>query len=312
MAEAEAALIVTRALVYAAGLFLWGTTAYLAAFVGEPLRGAIAGRLAGITRLSALLLWLMLLASLPLRASLLAEGGEAALSLPLLSALLWETAIGFAWQVQMLAATLLAAGALMRPRRPALIAPLAALFLITLPLGGHAAMLGLTLTGLAHRANDALHLLSAGAWAGALLPVLLILPRLREGESRPAAQAALLNFSTMGHIAVALVLITGLINAWLILGAGSGNGMGAEAGPDGLMKLVAGLWTSPYGRLLALKATLVALMVTLALVNRYALVPRLAASPPAGRALMLGTLAEIGLSALVLALVAAFGTMDPS
>ncbi|SQC92822.1 Inner membrane protein YebZ [Cedecea neteri] len=69
------------------------------------------------------------------------------------------------------------------------------------------------------------------------------------------AITAMMRFSRYGHLAVAAVLVTGVVNSLLILG-----------------------WTLPlesgYFRLLALKVGLVLVMVTLALINRYILVPR--------------------------------------
>jgi putative copper resistance protein D len=64
--------------------------------------------------------------------------------------------------------------------------------------------------------------------------------------------------------------------------------------------------------MLALKVALVALMVTLAMVNRYALVPRTARQPSRSlHALRLATIAEMSLGIGVVVLVSVFGMFDP-
>lgn len=73
----------------------------------------------------------------------------------------------------------------------------------------------------------------------------------------------MMRFSRVGHYAVAGVLLTGTINSLLILG-------------------VHIPWQAGYVQLLLFKCALVALMVAIALANRYFLVPRF--RPDSGRA----------------------------
>lgn len=155
---------------------------------------------------------------------------------------------------------------------------------------GHAAM-GDGAMGLVQRTNHALHLLCATAWVGGLVPFLYCL-RLTNGRWRTLAITTMMRFSLYGHLAVAGAIATGLINAWLIQG---------------------GMTTAtPYGRALWVKCGLVLLMVTAALVNRYLLVPRLAASRPRVHHLFIRiTQVEIVLGAGVLACVSLFATWEP-
>ena len=105
---------------------------------------------------------------------------------------------------------------------------------------------------------------------------------------------ALRRFSFAGHIAVTLAILTGAANTLFIVGHPPTD------------------WASPYQALLVAKIAVVAAMVALALANRYALVPRMGA--PAGdavRTLRRTTLVEVGLGVVAIALVAAFGTLDP-
>ncbi len=80
--------------------------------------------------------------------------------------------------------------------------------------------------------------------------------------------------------------------------------------------LVLGRWptdsSSRCQTMLALKVALVALMVTLAVVDRYALVPRIGRqSSRSLDALRLATTAEMSLGICVVVLVSVFGMFDP-
>jgi putative copper resistance protein D len=205
------------------------------------------------------------------------------------AALAAGTSFGQVW-VWHLAICLMLLIALVLPggiRRWALLTGSAAL-LVSLGLVGHAAMQQGTL-GWVHRVNQMLHLLAAGFWIGALPPLLACLLALRTAARRVGAAATLERFSGLGHIAVAVALLTGILNTGLILGH-----LPTDFG-------------SPYQALLALKIALVVAMLSLALVNRYVLTPRLAF-----RGLVIGTGAEIVLGLAVIALVSAFATYDPA
>ena len=155
---------------------------------------------------------------------------------------------------------------------------------------GHAAMSDGAL-GAVQRVNHALHLLCTAAWVGGLVPFLYCL-RLAKGRWRQLAIATMMRYSRYGHFAVAGAVATGLINAWLIQG---------------------GLTTATaYGLTLWVKCGLVGLMVLMALVNRYVLVPRMSATDTRVHSLFLRTTqAEIVLGALVLACVSMFATWEP-
>lgn len=182
---------------------------------------------------------------------------------------------------------------LAEPRRTQLLALLSTLLLVSMAFIGHAAMHDGAL-GVAHRFNHALHLLAAGYWFGSLLPLLICLRYLAQPQSRSDAVITLIRFSRWGHLAVALVVLTGVINSLIILGN----------------------WPldvdSPYQRLLLFKTALVALMVMVALANRYAIVPAMSSMPQlAQRGLVLACWIEVGLGAGVLLLVSLFATYAP-
>lgn len=155
---------------------------------------------------------------------------------------------------------------------------------------GHAAMNDGALGGL-QRVNHAIHLLCAGAWVGGLIPFLYCL-RLAKGRWRQPAIATMMRFSRYGHLAVAGAIASGMVNAWLIQGGFTTD--------------------TSYGIALWVKCGFVALMVLVALVNRYLLVPRMSmASERVPRIFLRTTQAEIVLGALVLACVSLFATWEP-
>jgi putative copper resistance protein D len=156
---------------------------------------------------------------------------------------------------------------------------------------------------LVHLAADILHALAAGLWLGALAAFAgLVLPRAQPFERLAATARALTRFSPLGVALVATLAVTGLVNAWYLVGT------------DVAMAL-----RDPYGQLLALKLALFAAMLALAALHRQRSVPALAAriearTLPQGDALAslrrsLRTEALLGFA--VLALVAWFGTLAP-
>lgn len=147
--------------------------------------------------------------------------------------------------------------------------------------------------GVIHLAADAAHLAAAGLWLGALLPLALLL---RQTADRAAQFAAAARFSSLGVACVALLLVSGAINAWDLVGS------------------VPALLGTVYGQTLLLKLIVVAAMLWLAAVNRWRLVPRLAGGDDRRAAPRLARHAifEAGLGMTVIAIVAALGTMIPA
>jgi Putative copper export protein len=181
---------------------------------------------------------------------------------------------------------------LMRPRRVQGLLLIFILIQLLLLAGvGHAAMHD-GVTGVLQRANHALHLLCAASWLGGLLPLLGCM-QLAQGSWRQPAIYTMMRFSRYGHLAVAGVVLTGVINGWLI--------QGQLLAFDGL-----------YGRMLLFKCALVMLMVAIALMNRYVLVPRMRTGKgPAQQLFIRMTQGEMVLGVLVLATVSLFATLEP-
>jgi putative copper resistance protein D len=266
-----------------------------AVFDGLIVPPALRGRLlrSGVAAILAVLISITALAWFALETGEIGNGWSDAIDPNTLSAVATSTPFGAVWIGRLILIVLLFAALIPgRGRRWPLIV-CSGLVLATLGLVGHAAMQD-GVWGIFHRGSHMLHLLAAGFWLGALPPLVATLLLMRRPEAQEAGAAALHRFSGLGHIAVALVLVSGGVNTWLSLGA------------------VPIDFRSPYQGLLALKIAVVALMIGIALGNRYMLAPRLAADPArARRGLVVGALAEIALGAVVVALVSAFATFDP-
>jgi putative copper resistance protein D len=202
-------------------------------------------------------------------------------------------------------AALIAAGAVVfaGSRRSAgwLVVVAAATALATLAWTGHAAV-SEGLPGTLHRLSDIIHLLAAAAWIGALAVLLkaLVSP-IRDDEAVTDIRRALAGFAVAGSVLVALIVATGLLNGWMIVG------------PAGLILLPGTL----YGQLLIAKLLVFAAMLALAAANRWQLTPRLAEAQAAGdialaaRALKISIALESGAAVLILVLVAWLGTLAP-
>ena len=152
--------------------------------------------------------------------------------------------------------------------------------------------------GIARDANQTLHLLAAGLWLGGLVPLGYLLRLGRSVEDAAGMcliRGAIRRFSQMGYLAVALIAATGAVNTLLLVG-------GAAA-----------MFSTVYGRLLAVKILLFLAMVVVALVNRFYLSPRIAGDTRAALgSLYRGVEFEQGLAICILALISVIGTLPPA
>jgi putative copper resistance protein D len=153
--------------------------------------------------------------------------------------------------------------------------------------------------GMPHLGADVVHLLASGLWLGALAMLLARLcRRAPDADHIASTHRALAGFSGLGTLLVAAILLTGLVNFWVLVGI------------DHLTALTDTL----YGRLLLAKLALFALMLALAARNRFRLTPALARtvdSPLALAALRRSVALEAAAGVAILALVAWLGTLDP-
>lgn len=293
MTDPQNLLIASRFVLDAAAVGLWGIGAYLLIVPAGPLRDGLEQRWLPGLRLALGLAVIALVCRLPLMATIIGSGWEDVTDVSLMWRIANQTTTGLAWS---LGAGIVAIAcpvlAMLHRHRLEVLTLTGMALLASLALSGHSAMHD-GWPGYLHRANQWLHLLSGGFWLGALLPVTSALRALNSPSLRSAASHALVRFSRTGHLAVALVVITGALNTALILG---------QPPLD---------WSQDYQRLLAAKVGLVAAMISIAVFNRYWLVPRLASGTANLRSLQRMTWLEVILAAGVLALVVAFSALDP-
>jgi copper transport protein len=132
-----------------------------------------------------------------------------------------------------------------------------------------------------------LHGICVAFWVGSLLPLLATL-------RAPQPNVSLARFSRAIPIPLVLIAVSGLWLAWVQLGR------------------VDALWTTDYGLVLSGKLIAVAILLGLAAVNRYRLVPRYAArGTEAARPLRLSIAFEFALVLAILALVALWRFTPP-
>jgi copper resistance protein D len=221
-----------------------------------------------------------------------------------------QTQFGYAWELRALFAIGLAACLLVRRtrntgaliQRQILAALLAGAYLGALAFAGHGEV-GLELGRYFHLAADFFHLIAAGLWLGGLIPLALLLLRLRrvrEETGISIACDAARRFSDLGIVAVGTLLVSGTINACFLIG--------------GVHDLV----DTNYGRLLLFKITLFAAMVGLAGINRQYLLPRLLVctrTEPGSHTvkwLVRSTLVEVALGLGVIIIVGILGITAPA
>jgi putative copper resistance protein D len=157
--------------------------------------------------------------------------------------------------------------------------------------------------GSLHTGADILHVLAAAVWIGALVMFLGLLRGAgREPASDAALHRALEGFGGVGSALVAVLIATGLVNSWFLVG----------------LDHLSGLWTTGYGQFLSLKLLLFAVMLGLAAANRFRHTPALGAAlqSQAGIAVPLAdlrrsVLIETFVGFVVLAVVAWLGTQEP-
>jgi putative copper resistance protein D len=231
----------------------------------------------------------------------MAGSAAAALDPNTISTVLFDTSFGLVWCWRLLFAFLLIGACLAplaRRRMPAILV-LSLLLLVSLGWVGHAVE-GQGVARFVHQINQMVHLLAAGLWLGGLVPLTWLLGRARSPSGAAwisVARDVVPRFSHMGYVAVALLAATGAINTLLLVGS------------------VEALAGTPYGRLLSLKILLFLVMVVLALINRFRLLPRLRREPQPSAplaALARSVLFEQALGFAVLAVVSVLGTWPPA
>lgn len=210
-----------------------------------------------------------------------------------------ETQFGLVSMVRLALAVLLAAGLACDRWQPArwLALACAVCLIAAIAWTGHAASTPFGL-GYLHLVADVLHLCGAAAWTGGLMSLALLLDVLRRhrASAGPVLKLDVVRrFSSLGIVSVATLVISGIINAWILVGS------------------FHALVVTDYGWILMLKIAAFMVMVALAGVNRLWLTPRLAvAEAEPLRSLTRNTVAEIVLALFIFVIVGLLGTLHPA
>jgi putative copper resistance protein D len=288
------ALALCRFAHFLAAMLAFGMSAYLWAYAPERLRLALSPVARRIALIASLVALVTAIAWLMLEAASMADVWGAAIDPEAIAAVLTDTAFGPVWAAHLVLAAGLVAVIVFGPRdRWGPTAVASAALLASLGLVGHAAMQS-GVEGVLHRANHAVHLLTTGAWLGGLVPFALCLNAYRSDDLRKGSVQAMTGFSFWGQINVAAIVLTGVVNIAL-------TSQHAPLPP-----------TTPYRALLVVKILIVAIMILLALFNRFVLAPRLKRSAHALAALRATSAVEIAFGCIVVALVSTFALLDPA
>lgn len=287
----DAAVIALRLLQYVAGSILLGSALFLT--YGLPREDQFQHWTRPLLVSAALILAASALAGLAAQTIVLAGSIDLGLTRESLQAMI-ATSLGKAALVRAVAAaSAVPLLLLLRPGRVLWIvtAMLGAAAVATFAWMGHGAATegpGAEL----HLLADMAHALAAGVWIGALIGFVMLL---LFGSERETLRTALMRFSAIGVPLIVLLVATGLVNSWFLVG----------------LDKLGGLPTTNYGRLLLLKLALFAGMLVLAGLNRWRHTAAVASSGQSRAPLRATMATEALLGILVLGAVAWFGMLEP-
>jgi len=233
-----------------------------------------------------------------------------ALHWDILRIVLTETHFGSLWEIRailFLAALIASISALLVSRSSRLQTPIPwTALLLSGAFAGSLAWAGHGLTGEPkwwHLFADTIHVLIIGFWPVGLLPLVLVMWKLRRTNNWTQIAPIVRRFSVMSLTSVALLIITGLVNSWILVGS------------------VSDLFSTAYGRVLIAKVILFLAMIGLGAVNLIHLKPRLSfdlsegTSQPghaAAKRLQFNVMIELTLSTAIFLLVGLLGLLPPA
>ncbi|MHC8379938.1 copper homeostasis membrane protein CopD [Pseudomonas sp. LB3P14] len=254
---------------------------------------------------SALLGVLLSAASMVMMASAMSGESDFAELRPHIEMMVFETDVGLAWVVRIVALVIANLAVMLNQRAPGfslLIASFTgAIALASLAWSGHGAM-DEGSRRYWHFITDILHLLAAGAWFGALVALALMakINDLQTEERIRLLARAVSRFEWVGAVIVVVITVTGIVNYLFIVGPRLDD-----------------VLLSTYGILLSIKIALFAGMLVLAALNRFHLGPFLQRSLREGQyrvaanTLRRSVVVELTAAVLIVGLVAWLGTLSP-
>lgn len=259
----EDVYILCRFFHFVAVMFMFGLSFSAAILAKDKFIPLIQVRLRPALAISTVTVFITTYLWMIVQSGIMGDGWEDAWSFEIWKVVL-GTSFGQVWQWQLALATVALAVLFIHQRyiRNISLLIVASIMLILHASIGHGAMF----TGseeIFYKVNQSIHLISAAYWFGGLWPFVACLQFLRnkdelaDGMIKPII-GTMKRFSLFGHIAVLLVIITGIISAVMLI-------PGWPAVP----------LSSEYQSMLWLKISLVVLMLVLAVINRYVLVPHI-------------------------------------
>lgn len=300
----NALLVAARAIHFGATMLVFGEIVFVASVAGVAWRRTAAASNAGLDRHSFVVCAAALAAgALSGVAWLLVEAMQMAgatigdvIGNATVVVVLRETEFGHVFLLRALLWLALGVSLVaMRTRAPSrmrvcIAVAVAAAYLATLAGAGHAAAANGGTVRIVHIGADALHLLAAGAWLGALPPLVWCL---MHAPSPSAVLRLAQRFSVLGIACVLVLIASGIVNSLFLVGS------------------FAALFGTAYGQLLDVKLALFAAMLAIAATNRFRLTPRLASGDTSRRSLRRNAMLEIAGGVGIVGIVGALGTMVP-
>jgi copper resistance protein D len=239
---------------------------------------------------------------LALEAGEMGDGPMDALHPEAIWAVLTGTTFGQVWQFHLAASlalvVVITTGALLR-RRLDFCLLLSALLLASQAWVGHS-IIEHGMGRMLHLTNNIVHFAAAGTWLGGLPSVAYLLRQIRskdDGQVQVLTLGVLRRFSDLSFIAVILIILSGLVNSWFLVGR------------------VDSLVATPYGQVLIAKLALFCAMLGSGAFNRLVLLPRLTSEvyrqQPLAKLFQV-VIVEQMLGFLVLGIVSILGIMPPA
>lgn len=259
----EDVYILCRFFHFVAVMFMFGLSFSAAILAKDKFIPLIQIRLRPALAISTITVFITTYLWMAMQSGIMGDGWEDAWSFEIWKAVL-GTSFGQIWQWQLILATLALAVLFIHQRyiRNFSLLIIASIMLILHASIGHGAMFTGSEATL-YKVNQSIHLISAAYWFGGLWPFVACLQFLRnkdelaEGMIKPII-GTMKRFSLFGHVAVLLVTITGIISAVMLIPGWPVIHLSSE-----------------YQSMLWLKISLVVLMLGLAVINRYVLVPHI-------------------------------------
>lgn len=259
----EDVYILCRFFHFVAVMFMFGLSFSAAILAKDKFIPLIQVRLRPALAISTVTVFVTTYLWMAVQSGIMGDGWEDAWSFEIWKAVL-GTSFGQVWQWQLVLATVAFTFLFIHQRhlRNFSLLIVASIMLILHASIGHGAMF----TGseaIFYKVNQSIHLISAAYWFGGLWPFVACLQFLRnkdelaDGMLKPII-GTMKRFSLLGHIAVLLVTITGIISAIMLIPGWPSVQLSSE-----------------YQSMLWLKISLVVLMLVLAIINRYVLVPNI-------------------------------------